>query len=249
MVTKQDFANALKQLKETSPKRKFSQSVDLIINFKDLDLKKPEEQVDVWVPLDYTRGKTLKIGAFVGPELAALAKTTCDTVVVQADFKQYEGKKKEIKKLAKTNDYFIAQANIMPDVAKYFGRYLGPRGKMPNPKAGGVVPANANLKTITDRLKKTLHITAKTQLSTKCSVGKQDAPDDQLLGNIMTIFNAVLAVLPQEQNNIKNVLLKYSMGPPLKVGAAEVKKAFAKKPVEAAEVKKADAKKPAEVKA
>jgi large subunit ribosomal protein L1 len=234
MVSKEDIISTLQQLKAASPKRKFSQSVDLVINLKELDLKKPEEQLDVWVPLTHDRGKPVKIAALVGPELLAQAKATCDTAIAHDDFKTYEGKKKDIKKLAKTHDFFIAQANIMPDVAKYFGRVLGPRGKMPNPKAGCVVPPNANLKALTDKLKKTLHVVAKTQLSAKCSVGKQDMPDDQLAENLMTVYTAVIRALPQEQNNIKSVLLKYSMGPVLRIGASAEEKAAKKKraPVE-----------------
>jgi large subunit ribosomal protein L1 len=221
MLHKEQFTKALQQLKEISPKRKFAQSIDLVINLKELDLKKPEEQVDLWIPLTHSRGKTVRIAALIGPELQEQAKAVCDTVIMHDDFKKYEGKKQDIKKLAKTHDLFIAQANIMPDVAKFFGRVLGPRGRMPNPKAGCVVPPNANLKALTDKLKKTLHVTAKTQLSAKCSVGKQDMADEQLLENIMTVYNSVLRALPQEDNNIKSVLLKYSMGPPLRIGAAD----------------------------
>jgi large subunit ribosomal protein L1 len=220
MVSKEEIIQTLKLLKEHSPKRKFSQSVDLIFNLKDLDLKKPEEQLDIWLPLPQAKGKAVRIAALVGPEMKEQAKAACDTVITHDEFKRYEGKKKEIRNLAKKHDLFIAQANIMPDVARYFGRVLGPRGKMPNPKAGCVVPPNANLKTLTDKLKKTLHVVAKTQLSAKCSIGKEDMPEEHLMDNIMTAYNAVVHALPQEINNIRAILLKYSMGPVIPVGSA-----------------------------
>lgn len=229
MVAKEDFVNALKQLKEISPKRKFAQSVDLILNLKELDLKKPEEQLDVWVPLAHVKGKPKRIAALVGPEMVEQAKSACDMVITHDQFKAYEGKKKDIRTLAKRNDMFIAQANIMPDVARYFGRVLGPRGKMPNPKGGCVVPNNANLKVLIEKLRRTLHVVAKTQMSAKCSIGKEDMPDEQLIENIMAVFDTVIRALPQGQNNLKNVLLKYSMGPPLKVGATAAEKAAGKK--------------------
>ncbi|MEM2916461.1 MAG: 50S ribosomal protein L1 [Candidatus Woesearchaeota archaeon] len=237
MASKEEFIKALQYVRINSPKRKFAQSVDLIFNLKDLDIKKPEEQLDVWVPLVHARGKAVRIAALVGPEMQEQAKAFCDTVITHDDFKRYEGKKKEIRKLAKTHDFFIAQANIMPDVAKFFGRVLGPRGKMPNPKAGCVVPPNANLKALTEKLRKTLHVVAKTQLSAKCAVGKEDMKDEQLIENIMAVYNAVIHALPQEQNNIKSILLKYSMGPVIKVGA----EAPPKKPE--AEPKKEEARK------
>ena len=223
MISKEQFQQTLQNLRAASPKRKFAQSVDLIINLKELDLKKPEEQVDVWLPLPHAKNKPTRFCALVGPELKEQAKAACETVITHDQFKTYEGKKKDIRTLAKKHDFFIAQANIMPDVARYFGRVLGPRGKMPNPKAGCVVPPNANLKALTDKLKRTLHVVAKTQLSAKCSVGREDMTDEQLLENIQTVYTAVLRALPQEHNNIKTVLLKLSMGPPLKVGATEEK--------------------------
>ena len=177
MASKEEFVQTLHLVRANSPKRKFSQSIDLIFNLKNLDLKKPEEQLDVWVPLAHDRGKAARIAALVGPEMQEQAKETCDTVIIHDDFKKYEGKKKEIKKLARTHDFFIAQANIMPDIAKFFGRVLGPRGKMPNPKAGCVVPPNANLKTLTDKLRKTIHIVAKTQLSA-CLLYTSPSPRD-----------------------------------------------------------------------
>lgn len=240
MASKEEFIKTLQFVRANSPKRKFAQSIDLIFNLKDLDLKKPEEQLDVWVPLSHARGKAVRIAALVGPEMQEQAKASCDTVILHDEFRRYEGKKKEIRKLAKTHDFFIAQANIMPDVAKFFGRVLGPRGKMPNPKAGCVVPPNANLKLLAEKLKRTLHVVAKTQLSAKCAVGKEDMKDEQLIENIMTAYNAVVRALPQEQNNIKSVMLKLSMGPVVEVGAAEP----AKKPAEKApEEKKGEPKK------
>jgi large subunit ribosomal protein L1 len=243
MVSKEEFIQTLQIVRANSPKRKFAQSVDLIFNLKDLDLKKPEEQLDVWVPLANDRGKAVRIGAFVGPEMQVQAKTACETVIVHDDFKRYEGKKKDIRKLAKTHDIFVAQANIMPDVAKFFGRVLGPRGKMPNPKAGCVVPPNANLKALTEKLKKMIHVVAKIQLSAKCSIGKEDMQDDKLIENIMTVYNAVIHSLPQEINNIKSVMLKLSMGPVFKVGATAEEKAGKKKAARVAANQEAPAEK------
>ncbi len=68
-MNKESFLKALKAAKENSPKRNFKQSIDFIINLKDLDLKKQEHKVDVYTQLHYDRGKKIKIAAFVAPEL------------------------------------------------------------------------------------------------------------------------------------------------------------------------------------
>ncbi|MAF34956.1 50S ribosomal protein L1, partial [Candidatus Woesearchaeota archaeon] len=154
---KEEFLKAWKTAKESSPKRKFTQSGELIIALKDLDIKKQDNQIDVFVQLPHATGKKIKICALVGPELQAQAKECCDTVILTEEFSKYKDKK-VLKKLAEDHHHFIAQANIMADVAKTFGKVFGPKGKMPNPKAGCVVPPNANLKQVTDRLRKLTRI-------------------------------------------------------------------------------------------
>ena len=128
---------ALKKVRAESKKRNFNQSIDLIINLKDLDLKKPDQQVDFYAHVNKTTGKTKRICAFVGPEMKDDAKKVVETVITPDEFAKFSPKK-QAKKLANDHDYFIAQANIMANVATSFGKILGSRGKMPNPKAGTV---------------------------------------------------------------------------------------------------------------
>ena len=214
-MDKKHFITAIQALK-TLPKPKFKQKYDLIMNLRQLDLKKPEEQVEMWVKLPFDKGKPTKIGALVGPELAEQAKANCDLVILHDNFSQYTDKRK-MRKLAREYDYFIAQANIMPDIAKTFGRIFGPRGKMPNPKAGCVVPPNANLKALTENLRKTIKVAAKTQPSVKVLIGKEDMPDEEVAENAMTVYTNVIHKLPQEAFNVKNILIKLTMSKPVKV--------------------------------
>ncbi len=215
-MDKKQFIEAIHALKAL-PKRKFKQTYEFIINLRNLDLKKPEDQIELWVKLPHDKGKPTKIGALVGPELAAQAKTTCDVVILHDEFARYAANKKELKKIARTYDYFIAQANIMPDVAKTFGRVFGPRGKMPNPKAGCVVPQNANLKVLTENLRKTVKLSAKLQPSIKIMVGTEAMTDEQVAENMQTIYTNVYQKLPQEAFNLKSVLLKLTMSKPVKI--------------------------------
>lgn len=223
MNEKEAFQKLLQLAKESSKKRNFSQSYELIINFQDLDLKKPEEQVDQWVALPHGTGKTVKIAAFVGPELLEQAKTSCDTVILASDFERYDNK--TIKKTAQEHTHFIAQATIMPAIAKAFGKVLGPRGKMPNPKAGAVVaPTMANLKPLVEKLKKTIRASARTQPSLKCAIGTEKLSDEQVLENILAVYTTVVRALPMEKENIKSVILKTTMGKPRKLEEVTITK-------------------------
>ncbi len=201
---------ALKKVREQK-KRKFNQSIDLIINLVSLDLKKPDQQVDFYAHLHNDTGKKLKIAAFVGDEMKEDAIKAVDTVITPDEFGKYKDKK-AAKKLASEHDYFIAQANIMAKVAAAFGKILGTRGKMPNPKAGCVVPQKANLKPLNDRLQKTVRVKARLLPVVQCSVGREDMKDEQIADNIMSIYNQLVHTLPNHENNISRIMVKTTMG-------------------------------------
>ncbi|ENO12050.1 ribosomal protein L1 [Thermoplasmatales archaeon SCGC AB-539-C06] len=105
----------------------------------------------------------------------------------------------------------------MPKVAASFGKILGPKGKMPNPKAGCVVPPNANLKVLYERLQKLIKLSAKVMPMMQCIVGKEDSKDEEVADNIFTIYDSLVHHLPGGKNNIKNVLLKLTMSKPIKL--------------------------------
>ncbi|MBI4454030.1 hypothetical protein HY636_05290 [Candidatus Woesearchaeota archaeon] len=214
-MEKENIKKVLEELKKNSKKRKFKQSYDLIINLQGLDLKKPEQHVDFYTSLHYGKGKKLKICAFVGPEMSEEAKKVCDLTVNVDEFNNLT--KQAVKKMANEFDYFIAQANIMGKVAAAFGKVLGPRGKMPNPKAGCVFLPKAQLQPLYDKLQKTIRVSAKTALMIQCAVGKEDMKDEEIIDNVMTIYTQVVNSLPNHDNNIKLVSLKLTMSKPMKV--------------------------------
>lgn len=214
-MEKKDVLAAITALKKDTKQRKFVQSYDLIIKLKDLDLKKNEEQVDFYAMLAKPRGTKTKVCAFVGPELKDEAIRVCDKVILQTEFAQYD--KKKAKQLAGQFDYFIAQANLMGAVATTFGKILGPRNKMPNPKAGCVVPPKGSLEPLYNKLQQLLRVSAKVQPQVQCRIGKESCPDDDVAENILAVHNQLLSHLPGGENNVQRIYLKLTMGKPLKV--------------------------------
>ncbi len=215
-MDKKKLEKALKELRESSKKRKFSQGLDLIINLKNLDLKKPENHVELYVFLE-SKKKENNICAFVGPELVEDAKANGATTIQEKEFETFAKDKKKIKKLSEDHEFFIAQANIMPKVAATFGRVLGPRKKMPNPKAGCIVPPKGNLKPIIDKLRKTIRAIAKERLVIQVCIGDESMTDEDLITNIMNVYNQVAHKVPDEKNNIKNAFIKLSMSKAIQV--------------------------------
>ncbi|MFH1971982.1 MAG: 50S ribosomal protein L1 [archaeon] len=215
-MEKDTILKAIKSIKEQSKKRNFSQSYDLIINLRNLNLKKPEEKVDLFVTLPHTRGKKTKICGLFGPELYNEGKENCDKLIQKEEFANL--KKRDVKNLEKEYDFFLGQANIMPDIAKTFGRTLGAKGKMPNPKAGCIIPPKAQLKPIITKLQKVVRITTKNELVIKCQIGTETMKDEEVVENILAIYNSVINFVPLHDQNIRNVFLKLTMGKPELIG-------------------------------
>src|SRR3989344_4817413 len=104
-MEKKQFQEALEELRKTSPKRKFKQSVEIIVNLRDLDLKRNDQQIDFFATLPHDKGKEVKVCALVGPELYNQAKETCDFAINTDTFNDYQ-EPKTIKKLADQYQFF-----------------------------------------------------------------------------------------------------------------------------------------------
>ena len=203
---KEKLLNALSELRKDK-ERKFDQTVDLIVNLQKFDVKK--NQVNVFINVPH-KIKDKKIAGFLESKNANVETIT------QAEFKSYVDKKK-LKNLVKKFDFFIAQGNLMPKVATTFGRALGPAGKMPSPQLGIIL--NADDKTIEELKKKINHsVKIRTkEASIKLAVGKQSMKNEELIENIITIYNTILKNLPREKENVKNIELKFTMTKPKKI--------------------------------
>jgi large subunit ribosomal protein L1 len=222
-MDKKQVIQALEDVKNNSTERRFRQRYELIINLKDLNIKKTEEQVDIYVELPHSSGKEIKICGLVGGELKDSSKKFFDTTITTEEFDKYREHKKDLKRIAQQHTFFVAQATIMPQVAKNFGRILGTQGKLPNPKAGCVVPSNADLSVIKKKLSRTVRIKAKTDTSMKCPIGSEKMSTEDIADNVITVYTRVKSALPKEEHNIKNVILKLTMGKPVKIESGKKK--------------------------
>ena len=209
----QEIIEAVKKAKEQSKPRNFTQSMDVIINIKDLDVKKPENRFDEEVTLPNGRGKDVKIGVIADGELTVQAKSAgVDLVITKADLEELGKNRKEAKKAANSIDFFIAQADMMPQVGRFLGPILGPRKKMPKP-----VPASIKLDPLLEKFKKTVKVGIKTQPSIQILVGTQDMDDEQLAENIEAVLAILDRNLEKGRNQIKSMFIKTTMGSVVRV--------------------------------
>jgi large subunit ribosomal protein L1 len=209
----QDITEAVKKAKDESKPRNFTQSVDVIINIKDLDVKKPENRFDEEVTLPNGRGKDVKIGFIADGELAVQARNAgIDLVVTKEDLEEYGKDRKQAKKVANSYDFFVAQADMMPLVGRFLGPVLGPRKKMPKP-----VPASAKPEPLIERLQSTVKVGVKDQPNIQTLVGTQDMSDEQLAENIEAVLAVLDRNLEKGRNQIKSMFVKTTMGSVVRV--------------------------------
>ncbi len=196
---------AIKQLRSFE-KRKFVQTLDLIINLQKFDSRKESINSFVQVPNIYER----KIAAFLSTKVKGVDVIQKDT------FESYKNLR-DAKRLAKKYDMFISAAPLMGQVATKFGRALGPSGKMPSPQLGIVVKEDEEtIKKLVDKMKKSVKIRTKEKV-VKIGVGKENMDDNQLKENVESVIKGVIDLLPQKKDNVKNVLIKFTMTPAVKI--------------------------------
>jgi len=217
-LNKDDVIKALNKLRGISKKRNFSQSVDLQISLKRTDVKKPENQINEFIVLPFGVGKKVSVAAFVDKELVEAAKKVFNEVIPKDSFAQYAANKRSVQRLVRRHKFFIAQANIMPDVAKTFGRYLGPKGRMPNPKAGCVVPPKAELLEPTfNKLQKTVNVKLKNEPTINVMIGVESQRDDELAENAVVVYNLVESKLPRGADQLGGAFIKFTMSESVRI--------------------------------
>jgi len=211
-MNEKEIQTKLKEARESSKKRNFKQTFDLIINLQHLDLKKPEHKVDLGVVLySSVRVKKLKICAIVDHSVEDADKVF-DKVIYSDELPALKGNMKKIREISHTYDRFVVQANHMPLFAQILGRYLGPMNKMPSPKLGMIINAKSPIKELCEKLQKTAILQTKKNLVLQTPIGSEVESDETIHKNIKTIHESLAHVLPNHAQNIKTVGVKLTMG-------------------------------------
>ncbi|OPX61613.1 MAG: 50S ribosomal protein L1 [Methanomassiliicoccales archaeon PtaB.Bin134] len=203
---------AVKKALEHSPKRNFTQTVDLSINLKDVDLSIPKNRIQEDIILPHGRGKPIKVCVIGSGEMLLKAKDVADKVVSVEELGTIADDKKQAKKMANEFQYFIAEAPLMPTIGKRLGIVLGPRGKMPKP-----IPPGADPKPMIDNLRKSVSIRTRDKMTFHTAVGTTDMTPEDIADNIELIVKRVGMKLEKGTMNIRSAFVKTTMGPSEKV--------------------------------
>ncbi|MHA2391329.1 MAG: hypothetical protein ACXAEX_05120 [Promethearchaeota archaeon] len=202
--------------------RKFDESIDLIINIKDVNLNDPKNRIDKEIILsnDIIPSGKPNICVIASDEILSEAKKLgVDTIDADGLIKLNNEEKKYKKKFAKKYDFFVVEDKMMRDVARYLARFLGPLGKMPKPfpSGYGIISSPEDLKTAFDRYKKVIRVQMKKQPIIFIKLGKKSMEPDQLFENMKIVVNYIADQMPHRFNNFKSMHLKSSMGKPVKI--------------------------------
>ena len=209
-----DANEAIELVCQTS-KAKFDETVELHIRLG-VDSRHADQQVRGAIVLPHGTGKTVKVLVFAKGDKADAA------TAAGAD---YVGAEDLVTKITKENwfdfDVVIASPDMMGLVGR-LGKVLGPKGLMPNPKAGTVTMDVAKAVTeakagkIEYRLDKTNII--------HCPIGKASFGAEKLTENFDTLMGAIVKAKPAAAKGqyLKSVSIASTMGPGIKVNYAKL---------------------------
>jgi len=209
-----DPENAIALVKDTSP-TKFDATVELHIRLG-VDPRHADQQVRDVVVLPHGLGKTVRVIVFAQGDGVTLAREAGADVIaddetinkIQAGWTDF--------------DVAIATPDMMGKVGR-LGRVLGPRGLMPNPKAGTVVPAEDIARVVKESKAGRVEFRVDKTSNLHVPIGKVSFEQGQLYDNMATLMDAVKKAKPASSKGtyIRKVTITSTMGPGIKVDTTQ----------------------------
>jgi large subunit ribosomal protein L1 len=208
-----DAIRILKQM----PATKFDETVELSIRLG-VDPRKADQMVRGTVSLPNGTGKSMRVAAFAAGDKAR------EATEAGADLVGGEDLVEEVQKGNIDFDAAVATPDMMPVVGKA-GRILGPRGLMPNPKAGTVGEDIG--KAVAEIKAGKLEYRVDRQANLHLVIGKRSFGEQQLLENYMAVVDEIVRAKPASSKGryIRSVTISTTMGPGIRIDPSRVKDA------------------------
>ena len=209
-----DSDEALSLVCQTA-KAKFDETVELHIRLG-VDSRHADQQVRGAVVLPNGTGKKVRTLVFAKGDKAEAARAAGADYVGDTDF---------VEKIMKENwfefDVVIASPDMMGVIGR-LGRVLGPKGLMPNPKAGTVTPDVA--RAVTEAKAGKIEYRLDRNNIIHCPIGKSSFGAEKLAENFNTLMGAVIKAKPASAKGqyIKSCVVASTMGPGVKVNSAKL---------------------------
>jgi|TARA_B100000029_G_C17573290_1_gene957371 large subunit ribosomal protein L1 len=212
MVNENQLLETIKEAKKSEKERKFKQSLEMIMVFRDIDVKKGFAINEV-IQLPKEMSEPAKVCVMASGDMGTKAKSAnADEVLDNDSITNLAQNKRESRKLLNKYDFFLADTKLMPIVGKSLGQLMGPRGKMPTP-----VPFNADIQSFLSRFRKSIRVRLKSSLALSCKIGDEAMDEADLAANASTIIGAIEKKLPNGDKNVKKIMIKTTMGKTVKL--------------------------------
>lgn len=219
MVSHSQLKELVRIAREGAGKRNFSQSAELTLVLRDIDVKKGFSLNEtVVLPHKPTRLPTVCV---VGSgDMALRAKNAgVDHIMDPQELDRLGTNRREARKVVRAHDFFLSDTTQMAAVGRSLGQFLGPKGKMPTP-----IPYGAPIENIAGRFRGSVRARSKNQLNISTKIGDEKLSDDQLVENASAVIAAVEKKLPQGEQNIRNAHIKFTMGKKAKLSTLKKEK-------------------------
>lgn len=193
---------------KTNP-AKFDASVEIHVRLG-VDPRQADQNIRATVSLPHGTGKTVRVAVFAPEADHAGAKKAGADIVGDDDFL------KQLDKEVLDFDVLVATPQYMPKLGKY-ARLLGPRGLMPNPKAGTV--ATDVSKAVSDAKTGKVEYRVDKQAIVHLAIGKVSFGAEKLTQNAQSFFDSLQAQKPSslKSSYVKSTAISTTMGPGIKV--------------------------------
>ena len=205
---------AVKLIKEM-PTPKFDETVELAIRLG-VDPRKADQMIRGTVSLPHGTGRSVRVAAFAAGDKAREAEEAGADLVGGEDLVE------KVLKGQMDFDAAVATPDMMSAVGKA-GRVLGPRGLMPNPKAGTVTPDIG--KAVKDIKAGKLEYRVDRQGNLHLVIGKRSFDEERLLENYMAVMDEILRAKPAAAKGryLRTVTLSATMSPGIRIDPARVR--------------------------
>jgi len=205
---------ALRLLKDL-PEAKFDETVEIALRLG-VDPRKADQMVRGTVSLPHGTGKSVRVAAFAAGDKAREAEEAGADLVGTEDLVD------QVMEGVIEFEAAVATPDAMSLVGKA-GRVLGPRGLMPNPKAGTVT--NDIGKAVEEIKAGKLEYRVDRQGNLALRIGKRSFDDNKLLENYVAVIDEILRAKPAAAKGryLKSVTLSTTMGPGIRIDPGHAK--------------------------
>lgn len=208
-MDKNSISTAISKALEDKGKKKFTQTLEAVFNFRGLDTSKPENRINLDIQLPKGRGKVVPIVVFGEQSVALEAEKAGAKVFDSQGIVKLAGDKKQLKKLADVSE-FVAAPNMMMVVGKNLGQVLGSRGRLPRPIVGPVPAAIEMAKSRVRLVSKGKYLP-----TVQCPIGSEAMSLNDLVENFEAVYEKVKNKVSEP--NIASIYVKLTMGAPVKM--------------------------------